>query len=384
MKPHVNRREFIQSLGVAAGALYVSPRNLFASASAPTAPVAVAKCPTYGPEVRAALATMFDQLGGLERLVKGKTVAVKLNLTGSPTGRVRGMSVNLTTWVHPEVVGATVSLLGKAGARRIRLLESTADPVKSFQEFVAEAEWNPRDFTSAASAVDFENTNYPGPSGNYVRMTVPNGGMLFKAWDVNRSYLDCDVYVSLAKLKEHGTAGVTLAMKNSFGLPPLTIYGTGAGVDRPAKVVGGPRLMLHDGSRPPSATSLPENNPSSPRSPAYRVPRVTVDLVAARPIHLAIIDGISTVAGGEGPWVKNCRPVHAGVLVAGTNCVTTDAVATALMGFDPMAERGTAPFEKADSTLKLAEQIGLGTRDLKRIEVLGVPISQAKTDFRKA
>jgi uncharacterized protein (DUF362 family) len=384
MKSHVNRREFIQGLGGAAAALCASPRSLLASVNAPTAPVAVAKCPTYGPEVRAALATMFDQLGGLERLVKGKSVAIKLNLTGSPTGRVRGMGVNLTTWVHPEVVGATVSLLGKAGARRIRLLESTADPVKSFQEFVAVAGWNLQDFSSAASGVDFENTNYAGPSGKYARTMVPNGGMLFKAYDVNRSYLDCDVYVSLAKLKEHGTAGVTLSMKNSFGLPPLTIYGTGAGIDRPAKVVGGPRLMLHDGSRQPSATSLPENDPSSPRSPAYRVPRVTVDLVAARPIHLAIIDGISTVAGGEGSWVKGCRPVHAGVLVAGTNCVTTDAVAMALMGFDPMAERGTAPFEKADSTLKLAEQIGLGTRDLKRIEVLGVPISQARIDFRHA
>ncbi len=384
MKAHANRREFIQSLGAAAAALYFSPRDLRAATAAPTAPVAVAKCPGYGREVRAALATMFDQLGGLDRLVKGKTVAIKLNLTGSATNLVRGRSVNETTWVHPEVVGATVSLLGKAGARRIRLLESTADPQQSFQEFVAAAGWNPRDFSSAASGVEFENTNYPGPSGKYTRMTVANGGMLFKAYEVNRSYLDCDVYVSLAKLKEHGTAGVTLSMKNSFGIPPLTIYGVGAGIDEPSKVAKGPRLMLHDGSRQPSATSLPEKDPSSPRSPAYRVPRVTVDLAAARPIHLAIIDGISTVAGGEGPWVKSCRPVHPGVLVAGTNCVTTDAVATALMGFDPMAERGTAPFEKSDSTLQLAEQIGLGTRDLRRIEVLGVPISQAKINFRQA
>jgi uncharacterized protein (DUF362 family) len=74
--------------------------------------------------------------------------------------------------------------------------------------------------------------------------------------------------------------------------------------------------------------------------------------------------------------------VHAGLLIAGTNCVTTDAVATALMGFDPMADRGTAPFEKCDSTLKLAEQLGLGTRDLNRIEVIGVPISKARVSFR--
>ena len=114
------------------------------------------------------------------------------------------------------------------------------------------------------------------------------------------------------------------------------------------------------------------------------MPRVTVDLTAARPIHLAIIDGISTVAGGEGPWQKTCRPVHAGVLIAGTNCVTTDAVCTALMGFDPMADRGTAPFETCDSTLKLAEQLGIGTRDLRQIEVRGVPIEKGRVYFRQA
>ncbi len=384
MRGPINRREFIQGMGTAVAGCAFAPAHLQAATSAPTAPVAVAKCATYGPEVGSTLATMFDQLGALERLVKGKTVAIKLNLTGSPDGLVKGMPMGMTTWVHPDVVGATVSLLGKAGARRIRLVESTAHPTKSFQEFIADAKWNPRDFTSAASGVEFENTNYAGASGKYSRLMVPGGGLLFKAYDVNRSYEDCDVYVSLAKLKEHSTAGVTLSMKNSFGLPPLTIYGNGAGIDEPSKITKGPRLMLHNGGRQPSKTALSENDPKSPRDPAYRVPRVTVDLAAARPIHLAIIDGISTVAGGEGPWMKTCRPVHAGVLVAGTNCVTTDAVGTALMGFDPMAERGAAPFEKSDNTLRLAEQIGLGTRDLKRIEVLGVPIAQARIDFRHA
>jgi uncharacterized protein (DUF362 family) len=82
--------------------------------------------------------------------------------------------------------------------------------------------------------------------------------------------------------------------------------------------------------------------------------------------------------------VPGVRPVKAGVLVAGTNCVTTDAVGAALMGFDPMAERGTPPFETCDSTLQFGELLGLGTRDLKRIEVLGVPIEKAKVDFRRA
>ena len=84
-----------------------------------------------------------------------------------------------------------------------------------------------------------------------------------------------------------------------------------------------------------------------------------------------------SVAGGEGPWIKGLRLVAPGVLIAGTNPVTTDAVATAVMGYDPQARRGTAPFRACDNTLLLAEQHGVGTADLKKIEVVGVPIAQA-------
>jgi uncharacterized protein (DUF362 family) len=384
MSRTVNRREFIQGLSAAAAGLYLSPIQLLANV-APTAPVSVAKCATYGPEVLSTLAGMFDQLGGLEHLVSGKTVVVKLNVTGSPPERFRGLPVGQTYWVHPQVVGSVVHLLGAAGARRIRLVESpTGSQLSTLQDFFSSAGWNPNDFSSAARGVEFENTNFPGPSGKYARFWVPGGGLLFKAYDMNRAYEDCDVFVSLAKLKEHITAGVTLSMKNCFGNTPTTIYGRGVGLEEPSKIPQGSRgEILHSGRRQPPKSSLAENDPHSPRDPGYRVPRVVVDLVAARPIHLAVIDGIETVAGGEGPWVKHFRPVKAGLLIAGTNPVTTDAVATALMGFDPLADRGTAPFETCDSTLKLAEQAGIGTRDLSRIEVRGLPIAKGRIEFRK-
>jgi uncharacterized protein (DUF362 family) len=90
------------------------------------------------------------------------------------------------------------------------------------------------------------------------------------------------------------------------------------------------------------------------------------------------------MTGGELPnQGKNTihQAVHPGVLVAGMNCVCTDAVATAVMGLDPMADRGAPPFEKCDSTLRLAESLGVGTRDLKRIEVVGTPIERARYKF---
>jgi hypothetical protein len=46
-----------------------------------------------------------------------------------------------------------------------------------------------------------------------------------------------------------------------------------------------------------------------------------------------------------------------------------------------MAERGTPPFETCDSTLALAEAVGIGTRDLRRIELAGIPIREALFDF---
>jgi uncharacterized protein (DUF362 family) len=384
MKMGLQRREFIQSLSAAAVGLSLTPTRLLASVAAPTAPVAVAKCSTYGPEMVMALATMFDQLGGLQKLVSGKTVAIKINVTGSSAERYRGMTQGQTYWVHPQVVCATIHLLGKAGARRIRLLESpTGSKVHMLEEFISQAGWRVADLTSAASGVELENTNFAGPSKRYTRLWVPGGGLLFKAYDLNRSYEDCDVFVSLAKLKEHSTAGLTGAMKNSFGITPTTIYGEGAGLDEPSLEAEGARSMLHDGHRQPSRSALGELDPKSPRDPGYRVPRVTVDLAGARPIHLSIIDGIQTVAGGEGPWVEQMRAVPPGLLIAGTNCVTTDAVCATLMGFDPMADRGTPPFENCDSTLKLAEERGIGTRDLKRVEVLGLPIARGKIEFRK-
>jgi uncharacterized protein (DUF362 family) len=256
---------------------------------------------------------------------------------------------------------------------------ATSGPV---EEYIARANWQPRDILGAAANVEFENTNFLGNGKKYSRLRVPNGGLLFPAFDVNHAYEDCDVYVSLAKMKEHGTAGITLSMKNSFGILPSSIYGTGAGKDEPDENPKGNRQSVHTGALQPARTAPAEKDTSSPREGAWRVPRVTVDLVAARPIDLAIVEGVRTMTGGEGPWVKEAKTVvNPGVIVAGRNPVTTDAVCMAVMNFDPMADRGTPPFETCDSTLRLAEEAGIGTRDLTRIEVVGSRIEQVRFDF---
>jgi uncharacterized protein (DUF362 family) len=380
MSDCITRRTWIAGAGALAGSA-IFTRQMF-GAGAPAAPVSVARCRSYGPELVPTLDKMFDQLGGLGRIVKGKTVAIKVNLTGTPTDRLGYLPNGLTHWTHPSVIGATLHLMGRAGARRIRILESPWKSAEPIEEYMLEAGWEPRDFVNAAPLVEFENTNFLGNGKQYVRLATPQGGHMFRAFDLNHSYRDCDVFVSLAKLKEHLTAGVTLSMKNCFGITPCTIYGDGAGENEPGPLPLGGRGPLHSGARQPSKSSPSENDPKSPRDAGYRVPAIVADLVAARPIDLAVIDGIRTQTHRETADVGDSVPVAPGVLVAGTNCVSTDAVGMAVMGFDPLADRGRAPFEHSDSTLRLAEELGVGTRDLARIEVIGTPIAQARFDFR--
>jgi uncharacterized protein (DUF362 family) len=377
------RREWLAKTGSILSGAYLAGASPSRAASVPAPSVAVAMCRSYDAAVLLpTLDRMFDRLGGLGRLVKGKTVAIKINLTGPPSYRLGYLPLGDTHYTNPAVIAAVVHLMGKAGARRVRLLESpwsSADPV---EECLLQADWEPRDILSAAPNVEFENTNYLGRAKKYSRLSVPTGGLIFPAFDLNHSYEDCDFFVSLAKLKEHGTAGVTLSMKNCFGITPATIYGTGAGIDEPSILPKGGRDMIHAGHRQPSRSAPGEKDPTSPRQDGYRVPRVVVDLVSARPIDLAIVEGIKTMTGAEGPWIaKSLGIANAGVIVAGTNPVSTDAVCMAVMGFNPMADRGTAPFERCDSTLRLAEEAGIGTHDLRRIEVVGTPVKEAVFDF---
>jgi uncharacterized protein (DUF362 family) len=374
-----SRREFIGTVG--AGLCAVTRSAL--AAPLPSGKVVIGRSPDYGTGLTPALERAFDQLGGLGALVKGKTVAIKINMVGTGANRWGALPPEDTWWSNPHFIGAVIHLMDKAGAQRVRILEgswSTNDPL---EEAMLEAGWDPQIIKSAGPRVEFENTNYLGSGKKYSRFMVPDGGHLFKGFDLNHSYEDCDVFVSMTKMKEHATAGVTLSMKNLFGTTPISIYGESAGKDEPNENPQGGRGYMHMGNRQPPKSALPENDPTTPRDAGYRMPRIISDLAAARPIHLAIIDAIHTVAGGEGPWITYGRPVQPKAFIIGTNPVNADAVGMAMMGFDPMVVRGTAPFEYCDSTLLLAQQHGLGSRDLKDFEQIGEKIADVRVDYRK-
>jgi uncharacterized protein (DUF362 family) len=373
----MNRRMFLGGLAAAA----IPAR---AAVPAPTAPVAIAKSKSYS-ESLPVLTKLMDQIGGLGRIAKNKTVVIKINFTGGPTTRLGYMPQSRTYWTNPYHVGAMITLLDKAGARRIRIAEGCDSPFESLEEWMYKASWDVNALKNAAPRVEFVNTNigYPGKKP-YSRFMVPNGGHLFPGYDLNTVFDECDVLVSMTKAKEHTTAGITISMKNLFGMTPNCIYGGGAsGRDEPLPAPrGGRQQILHGGSGQPPKSSLPELDPKSPRRDTYRIPRCVADINAARPLHLAVMDAVETMSGGEGPWSPGARPCAPGFVFAGTNAVTVDAVGMALLGFDPMADRGKPPFDDCDSSLRLAEELGVGTRDLKRIEVIGVPIAEAKFDIR--
>src|ERR1051326_618530 len=258
------------------------------------AKVAIVRCRSYGPEVRAALEKSFDLLGGLGSLVKNKTVTVKLNLTGTNFTPYLDRPVGETYMTHYATAMALATSLFAAGAKRVRFVESTQSRAE-LASSLSLADWDVNALETLGK-VEFENTRNLGTGRSYAHLSVPGGGSMFWALDLNPAYADPHVIVSLAKLKNHVTAGVTLSMKNLFGLTPNSLYGDQAG-DEDATAGRGP---LHN----PKAFAkiklpgLKEGITSI--DPTWRVPRIVVDICSARPIHLAIIDGISSMSGGEG------------------------------------------------------------------------------------
>jgi len=396
MKKNLTRREWLAGTGAAAGYMLMRPALSFAAAPV-TSPVpvyglaakakpgrvTVGKCKDYGSDLVPTLDKMFDQLGGLEKLVKGKTVAMKVNFIGVRWQRLGNATMEDTFWSHPIMIGAMVHLLGKAGARKIRVVEGPWSTAETLEEVMLSQGWKPEDILSAAPDVEFENTNFLGRGKKYSRFMVPGGGVVFPGYDRNHSYEDCDVFVSCAKLKEHAATGVTLSMKNIYGTTPVTIYGQGAGIDEPAiRPQGGRGEVFHFGRRAPSKSAPQQIDPNFSKDQGVRLPRIVAEINASRPADLAVIDGIRTATGAETNY--GSRPqaaVNPGVIIAGTNTVATDAVAMSVMGFDPLADRGKPPFTDCDSTLRFGEELGVGLRDLNRNEVTGVPIAEARFDF---
>ncbi|MBV8896381.1 MAG: DUF362 domain-containing protein [Acidobacteriaceae bacterium] len=362
--------------GAATGIAALGSVN-FLKADAPTSSVAIVRCRDYR-DFPACLNTGFDQVGGIEKLVRGKTVALKVNLTGNP--KRWPLTPDLPYRTNGATIAATVHLLAQAGAQRVRIIESFF-PAEQDPALWARYGIDVNAINNLDVKVDWENVQNLGNYKQYVRLKVPGGGYMYPAYHLNQAFTECDVYASLSKLKNHWIGGVTMSMKNNFGNTPCSLYGSDCGADGNEHPTSERGDVLHAGTtKAPSGVDA-ELHPDSPRDPGYRVPRVTVDQVGIRPIDLAIVDGVETVRGGEGPWIDGIERMTPGVIIIGRNPVCTDAVGMAVMGYDPRADSGTSPFIRGDNMLKLAEAAGIGTTDLNRIEVVGLSLKEARVNF---
>src|SRR6202451_2943211 len=371
----MNRREMLATTGAATLGALCMPKLL--QAEAPASQVAIVRCRDYA-QYGQQLSSAFDQIGGIDKLVRGKTVALKLNLTGNPKNFP--LTPDLPYRTDGVTVATTVHLLAQAGAKRVRIIESFF-PAQQDPALWARYGLDVNAINNLGTAVEWENVQNLGNYKQYVRLKVPWGGYMYPAYTINKAFTECDVYASLSKLKNHWIAGVTMSMKNNFGNTPCSLYGGDCGADGNERPTKERSQVLHDGTTKAPAGVAAELPPDSPRDPGYRVPRVTVDQVGIRPIDLAIVDGVETVRGGEGPWLPGPERMTPGLILVGRNPVCTDAVGMAVMSYNPRADRGTSPFIRGDNMLKLAEAAGIGTTDLNRIEVVGVTVKDARVDF---
>ncbi len=386
-----NRRQFLcASARTAVGATLAGrvwaaeegstkPRVPDRSAEAPSAPVCIVRCDSYEPAVfRSALQKSFDLIGGIGSLVRKKTITVKLNLTGLSWNPVFDLPAQETYQTQPNTIAALCALLVDSGAKEIVLIENLYWD-KPFTQVLTEAGWDVKAIESAGNhQVRWEDTRNHGTFPGYSRFKVPWGGYVYPAFDLNQRFEKTDVLISLAKLKQHATAGITGAVKNCFGNTPTAIYGDNAPDEKGLNHRAG---MFHGGNKRVAAGVPQELDHGLPREGTIRVPHIAADIFGARPTDLNIVDGIRTIRGGEGHWNRGIGLMHPKVLVVGRNGVCTDAVCTGVMGFDPKAAQGQFPFQGANH-LQLLARAGIGTNDLSRIEVRGVPLKEVVCPFK--
>lgn len=380
MVHRLTRRKFLKTLTLAGSALYLSnctraipatPTSSLPNQAAGSPGVderervVLARASTYNAgKLRKTLEKMAEQLGGLADVVKpGMRVGIKLNLVGGPWWDAPGKPPATEYFVsHPAVAGALAEILFDLGASQVILMDGLGANQATLESGFGDAsifnQWGYRDLANRLGVLLLD-LNRPAPYKDFTVFPVGENSLVYSEFSLNPILQELDVFVSMAKMKCHTTAGVTLALKNLIGLPPLSLY----------------RRQESDYNR----TALHGETAFD-----TRLPRVVVDLNRARPIHLALVDGIRTAEGGEGPWNTNLNPVRPGLLALGKSPLAVDTLCTAVMGFDPQAPGGDSPFVGSDNYLELAQQAGLGSNRLADIRVEGLSLEEALFPFKPA
>ena len=246
------------------------------------ASVFIAQAVDYQADLESKISAGLLELGLGRSWVAGKSVLIKPNLV-EPSRAAPEINT------HPLVVRAAAEVFRRWGAREV---------------FVAEGPGHCRDAMLVLdqsglgevldeSGLEFVDLNHDEVDFVPNRLRQSSLPELALPASVKRA----DLIVSVPKLKTHHWAGVTLSLKNLFGVMPGIVYGW-------------PKNVLHYAGIGPSI----------------------LDIAAAVRPHLAIVDGIVGMEG-DGPIMGT--PRRSGVLVMGTNLPAVDATCARLMRIDP-------------------------------------------------
>jgi uncharacterized protein (DUF362 family) len=255
-------------------------------------------------------------LGGLRLFridVRGLCVLLKPNLVEDLQGPVN---------TNSALIGAAARCFLRLGAARIVIGEGPGHQ-RDTELVVQAAGLKPHLLERQIEFVDLNRDEL-----RKVKLKANYSG-LGELW-LPRSVLDVDFVVSMPKVKTHHWAGVTLSLKNMFGIVPGMKYGW-------------PKNLLH-------WSGIHES---------------VLDICATVPIHFVIADGI-TAMEGNGPLQGSACQL--GKIVLADDPVAADATCARLMGFDPLRVRHLAEGchflgnLREDRIKMLAEGFGAPTR----------------------
>jgi uncharacterized protein (DUF362 family) len=277
-----NRRKFLEgSLAVSVGASWATAmlgRRPPADQRPKRSRVAILKADSYSHEL-CRLVREGLQLFGLN--CRGKSVLLKPNLVDVVPGKP------VTT--HPALLGAAAEAFLQLGAKEVVVAEGAGHQRDT--EFVLQESGTKEVLKDLGLRfVDLNRDDLLK-----VRLKTNCTG-LEHLW-LPKTVLEADLIVSMPKVKTHHWAGVTLGMKNMFGVVPGMKYGW-------------PKNVLH-----------------------WRgIHESIVDICSTVPIDLVIADGILAMEG-NGPLHGETGKL--GAVVIGDDPVAADATIARLMGLTP-------------------------------------------------
>jgi uncharacterized protein (DUF362 family) len=132
---------------------------------------------------------------------KGQTVVVKPNIGWD-------VEPELAADTNPGLVARIIKHCYDAGAKKVFVFDHTCDPWKDC--------YKTSGIEQAAKKAGA--TVAPGSSQEYYHKVSVPGGETLKTAAVHELILSSDVFINVPVLKSHGSAGLTISMKNLMGI----------------------------------------------------------------------------------------------------------------------------------------------------------------------